>query len=239
MALAVGLLALAALASRCSASACCASTSARSCFRLGRLLPRRGPGLVVLIPARRPDGARRPAHGHADDPAAGGHHARQRPRPGHRRLLLPRRRPGRAVTRDRGVRARHVADRADHAALRARPRRPRPAARRARRLNDDLQKIIDEQTEPWGIKVSTVEIKDVEIPEAMQRAMARQAEAERERRAKIINAEGRVPGRREAARTPPRSSAATRRRCSCATCRRCSRSAASRTPRSSSRCPST
>jgi regulator of protease activity HflC (stomatin/prohibitin superfamily) len=58
------------------------------------------------------------------------------------------------------------------------------------RLNHDLQKIIDEQTEPWGIKVSTVEIKDVEIPEAMQRAMARQAEAERERRAKVINAEG-------------------------------------------------
>lgn len=58
------------------------------------------------------------------------------------------------------------------------------------RLNEDLQKIIDDQTEPWGIKVSTVEIKDVEIPEAMQRAMARQAEAERERRAKIIGAEG-------------------------------------------------
>jgi regulator of protease activity HflC (stomatin/prohibitin superfamily) len=58
------------------------------------------------------------------------------------------------------------------------------------RLNEDLQKIIDEQTEPWGIKVTVVEIKDVEIPEAMQRAMARQAEAERERRAKIINAEG-------------------------------------------------
>jgi len=58
------------------------------------------------------------------------------------------------------------------------------------RLNEDLQKIIDEQTEPWGIKVSAVEIKDVEIPEAMQRAMARQAEAERERRAKIIKAEG-------------------------------------------------
>jgi regulator of protease activity HflC (stomatin/prohibitin superfamily) len=57
-------------------------------------------------------------------------------------------------------------------------------------LNDHLQRIIDEQTEPWGIKVGTVEIKDVEIPEAMQRAMARQAEAERERRAKIINAEG-------------------------------------------------
>jgi regulator of protease activity HflC (stomatin/prohibitin superfamily) len=57
-------------------------------------------------------------------------------------------------------------------------------------LNENLQKIIDEQTEPWGIKVSTVEIKDVEIPADMQRAMARQAEAERERRAKIINAEG-------------------------------------------------
>src|ERR687898_718689 len=58
------------------------------------------------------------------------------------------------------------------------------------RLNEDLQKIIDEQTEPWGVKVTVVEIKDVEIPEQMQRAMARQAEAERERRAKIINAEG-------------------------------------------------
>jgi regulator of protease activity HflC (stomatin/prohibitin superfamily) len=58
------------------------------------------------------------------------------------------------------------------------------------RLNEQLQRIIDEQTEPWGVKVSTVEIKDVEIPEAMQRAMARQAEAERERRAKIINADG-------------------------------------------------
>jgi regulator of protease activity HflC (stomatin/prohibitin superfamily) len=57
-------------------------------------------------------------------------------------------------------------------------------------LNEDLQKIIDSQTEPWGIKVTTVEIKDVEIPERMQKAMARQAEAERERRAKVINAEG-------------------------------------------------
>ena len=57
-------------------------------------------------------------------------------------------------------------------------------------LNEELQKIIDEQTEPWGVKVSTVEIKDVGIPPAMQQAMARQAQAERERRAKIINAEG-------------------------------------------------
>jgi hypothetical protein len=58
------------------------------------------------------------------------------------------------------------------------------------RLNEALQQIIDTQTEPWGIKVTTVEIKDVEIPERMQHAIARQAEAERERRAKIINAEG-------------------------------------------------
>jgi regulator of protease activity HflC (stomatin/prohibitin superfamily) len=57
------------------------------------------------------------------------------------------------------------------------------------RLNEDLQRMIDEQTEPWGIKVTAVEIKDVGIPQGMQRAMARQAEAERERRAKVINAE--------------------------------------------------
>ena len=58
------------------------------------------------------------------------------------------------------------------------------------KINAILQRIIDEQTAPWGIKVSIVEVKDVEIPQDMQRAMARQAEAERERRAKVINAEG-------------------------------------------------
>ena len=58
------------------------------------------------------------------------------------------------------------------------------------RLNIELQRIIDEQTEPWGIKVSTVEVKDVELPADMQRAMSRQAEAERERRAKVIAADG-------------------------------------------------
>jgi regulator of protease activity HflC (stomatin/prohibitin superfamily) len=57
-------------------------------------------------------------------------------------------------------------------------------------LNAELQKVIDFQTEPWGIKVSTVEVKNVDLPAEMQRAIARQAEAERERRAKIINAEG-------------------------------------------------
>jgi regulator of protease activity HflC (stomatin/prohibitin superfamily) len=57
-------------------------------------------------------------------------------------------------------------------------------------LNAELQKIIDEQTEPWGIKVSTVEVKNVDLPIEMQRAIAKQAEAERERRAKVIHAEG-------------------------------------------------
>jgi regulator of protease activity HflC (stomatin/prohibitin superfamily) len=57
-------------------------------------------------------------------------------------------------------------------------------------INEELQAIIDEQTDPWGVKVSVVEVKDVEIPQQMQRAMARQAESERERRAKIIAAEG-------------------------------------------------
>ena len=58
------------------------------------------------------------------------------------------------------------------------------------RLNRELQKILDHQTDPWGIKVSAVEVKHVDLPQDMQRAMARQAEAEREKRAKIIHAEG-------------------------------------------------
>lgn len=57
-------------------------------------------------------------------------------------------------------------------------------------INERLQHIIDEQTEPWGVKVTIVEVKDVELPQSMQRAMAKQAEAEREKRAKIIHAEG-------------------------------------------------
>jgi regulator of protease activity HflC (stomatin/prohibitin superfamily) len=58
------------------------------------------------------------------------------------------------------------------------------------KINQQLAKIIDDQTEPWGIKVSVVEVKNVDLPENMQRAIARQAEAERERRAKVIHAEG-------------------------------------------------
>ncbi len=71
-------------------------------------------------------------------------------------------------------------------------------------LNSDLRSIIEKQTEPWGVRVRVVEIKDVEIPESMQRAMAREAEAERERRAKVINARGELQASeelREAAET--------------------------------------
>ncbi|MBI4320743.1 MAG: slipin family protein [Chloroflexi bacterium] len=70
-------------------------------------------------------------------------------------------------------------------------------------INQRLQQIIDEQTEPWGIKVSVVEVKDVELPDTMKRAMAKQAEAEREKRAKFIHAEGELAAAqnlREAAR---------------------------------------
>ncbi|MHB1415575.1 MAG: slipin family protein [Chloroflexota bacterium] len=63
-------------------------------------------------------------------------------------------------------------------------------------INARLQQIIDEQTEPWGVKVSVVEVKDVELPQSMQRAMARQAEAEREKRAKVIHAEGELQASR-------------------------------------------
>ncbi len=64
-------------------------------------------------------------------------------------------------------------------------------------LNSDLRTIIEKQTQPWGVEVRVVEIKDVEIPESMQRAMAREAEAERERRAKVINARGELQASEE------------------------------------------
>ena len=67
-------------------------------------------------------------------------------------------------------------------------------------INAELQKVIDQQTEPWGVKVTAVEVKNVDLPVEMQRAIAKQAEAERERRAKIIHAEGRISGVPEACR---------------------------------------
>lgn len=67
------------------------------------------------------------------------------------------------------------------------------------KINEQLQQIIDDQTEPWGIKVSLVEVKDLELPQTMQRAMAKQAEAEREKRAKIIHASGEYEASRQLA----------------------------------------
>jgi regulator of protease activity HflC (stomatin/prohibitin superfamily) len=58
------------------------------------------------------------------------------------------------------------------------------------KINTELQNILDKHTDPWGIKVTTVEVKHIDLPQEMQRAMAKQAEAERERRAKVINAQG-------------------------------------------------
>ena len=105
-------------------------------------------------------------------------------------------------------------------------------------LNSSLQQIIDDQTEPWGIKVTTVEIKDVEIPEQMQRSIARQAEAERERRAKIIDAEGEFQAAArllEAANQISQNPVTP----SCVTYKHCARSVATRTRQSCSRSHST
>ena len=96
------------------------------------------------------------------------------------------------------------------------------------RLNEDLQRIIDEQTEPWGIKVVAVEIKDVGIPQDMQRAMARQAEAERDRRAKVINAEAEFQAAARLAEAADAALGQPGGACSCATCRRSPRSARAR-----------
>ena len=160
-------------------------------FRLGRLIAQKGPGLILLIPLDRPDGQGRPADGDPQHPAAGGDHPRQRPRRRQRGRLLPRRSTRRkaivevenfllATSQISQTALRSVLGKAEFDQLLS----------ERERLNEELQKIIDESTEPWGVKVTAVEIKDVEIPEQMQRAIARQAEAERERRAKIINSEG-------------------------------------------------
>lgn len=68
------------------------------------------------------------------------------------------------------------------------------------KINEQLQQILDRSTDAWGIKVSNVEVKHIDLPEMMKRAMAKQAEAERERRAKVISAEGGIPGRQEVER---------------------------------------
>ena len=160
-----------------------------------------GPGPLLPDPGRRPDGARRPAHGDAGRPAAGRDHARTTSRSGSTRsptsAWSTRARPSSrsrttcsarsqiAQTTLRSVLGQHTLD---------------ELLAERDKINQILQEIIDQQTAPWGVKVTVVEVKDVELPTSMQRAMARQAEAERERRAKIISRRGRVPGVREAGR---------------------------------------
>ena len=159
-------------------------------FRFGRLVAQKGPGLVLLVPIADRMAGWTLRTNHAHHPAAGRDHARQRSRARRRRRLFPgrgRRRvgrghrelPARRLPRSRKTTLRSVLGKAELDTLLS----------ERERLNEDLQRIIDEQTEPWGIKVVAVEIKDVGIPQEMQRAMARQAEAERDRRAKVINAE--------------------------------------------------
>ncbi len=105
------------------------------------------------------------------------------------------------------------------------------------RLNQQLQQILDQHAEPWGIKVSAVEVKHVDLPENMQRSMARQAEAEREKRAKIIHAAGELEASGQAGAGRRRDRLAAARASRCGTCRRSPKSPRRRTRRSSFRCP--
>jgi regulator of protease activity HflC (stomatin/prohibitin superfamily) len=140
-------------------------------FRLGRLMDKRGPGLVLLIPSidRMVRVSLRTVT-----------------------LTVP---PQEVITRDNipvrvtAVTYYRVVD-PNNAVTQVENFHNDTLLSERERLNEALQHVIDAHTEPWGIKVTSVEIKDVEIPERMQHAIARQAEAERERRAKIINAEG-------------------------------------------------
>ena len=103
------------------------------------------------------------------------------------------------------------------------------------KLNIRLQSVLDQHTGPWGMKVTMVEVKQVDLPEQMIRAIARQAEAERERRAKIIHAEGEA-GRGESGEGRRDDGAPAGRRSSSATCKRWSKSARRRTPQLCFRC---
>ena len=106
-------------------------------------------------------------------------------------------------------------------------------------VNQQLQRIIDQHTDPWGVKVTAVEVKHVDLPQDMQRAMSKQAEAERERRAKVINAEGEFQAAEKLAQAADGPGPDARSRSSSGSSRRCARSLRSGAPRRSSRSPST
>ncbi len=106
------------------------------------------------------------------------------------------------------------------------------------KVNAQLAEILDKQTEPWGIKVTLVEVRSIDLPIEMQRAIAKQAEAERERRAKVINAEGEFQAAAKRWPTRPRCWPPSPCPCSCATSRPCGRSPRRRTPLPCSPSPS-
>jgi regulator of protease activity HflC (stomatin/prohibitin superfamily) len=159
-------------------------------FRLGRLIAVKGPGLILLIPfvdkmvrvSLRTETLDVPPQDVITRDNCLGQ--------GQRGHFLPRDRRAEGRGRGRELPLRDEPDRADHAASVLRQADLDEILSEREKLNQNLQKIIDQQTEPWGVKVGVVEIKAVDLPQEMQRAIARQAEAERERRAKVINADG-------------------------------------------------
>ena len=168
-------------------------------FRLGRMVNSRGPGLIYLIPFIEKMERGRAPDRHHGCPFAGRHHPGQRIGEGQCGALFPgpRSQPGHPGGGQLSVR--HVA--LAQVTLRSicgQAELDQLLSERDR-INADLQKILDEQTDPWGIKVVLTELKHIDLPEEMQRAMARQASAERERRAKIILADGEFQASPEAA----------------------------------------
>ncbi|CAO0822657.1 hypothetical protein DFAR_3200018 [Desulfarculales bacterium] len=105
------------------------------------------------------------------------------------------------------------------------------------KINAQLQKILDTHTDPWGVKVASVDVKYIDLLQEMPLAMAKQAEAERERRAKIINFKGEFQAAQKPAPRPRISSPCVPRPCNCATCRPCARWPLRITPSPSSPCP--
>ncbi len=160
-------------------------------FWLGRLSPHpKGPGLVLIFWPFETHGEGLDADDRPRRTAAGHHHPRQRLGEGQRRRLLPGGRS--AAGHRRGGELPLATSQLAQTTLRSVLGQAELDDLLSERdkLNAQLQEIIDKHTEPWGIKVSMVEVKNVDLPQEMQRAMAKQAEAEREKRAKIIHAEG-------------------------------------------------
>jgi len=203
-------------------------------FRLGRLVRPPRPWNYLRDPRDREDAEGGSPHHHDGHPAPGRHQPRQRVGEGERGSSTSGRRSEPRGRRSRELPLCDVAARADHAAQHLWAGELDELLAEREKINSKIQTILDAQTEPWGIKVVLVELKHIDLPESMQRAMARQAEAERERRAKVIAARASSRQRR---RSPTRRalSRPTRPPCSYAFCRLSSRSRRGTTPRRSSR----